>query len=359
MNLTIHHALYGERNGGHALLANSTGNAVLFKEFVPFTDLPSNLPAHIDWEPYVSGYVHEKHYIISKTFPDPEAARPGMVLTHALIMELEDAARLNDLTPVLQLLPNVLKRNNSVSAMSLDNSEVFGSSDLLPYKLDIPGFRSVVQALLNNTDIQKPIVWIGQEGFLDIVCALWITLWPEARKNFTFRLSFAPQNVENQRIALIATPEKLENRWNTFSKVHRSDQQKATSLAEAFLLHLPEGEPLRQLVSDLESFPKQISDLKKFEICHEYLTKLDEASSDALRNLIRFLGILSPNHKKGIQLKDRVLKKFAERTQEGKATDILGLRNLDVSPFENGSALIEEIVTVWVQSNIHSRDKAK
>lgn len=359
MSPTIHQAIYGERNGGHALLVHSAGNTVLFKELTPFTDLPSNSPAHINWEPYVSGYVYQNHYIISKTFPDPEAARPGMVFTHALIMELEDATRLNDLTPVLQLLPNVPKRNNSVSTITLDDSKVVGSFDLLPYKIDILGFRSVVQALLNNTDAQKPVVWIGQEGFLDIVCALWITLWPEARKNVTFRLSFAPQDAEHQRITLVATPEKLENRWSDFPKVRRMDQPKTTSLAEAFLLRLPEGEPLRQLATDLESFPAQISDLKKLEICHRYLTKLEEASPDALRTLIRFLGILSPDHKKGTQFKDRVLKKFAERTQEGRVTDIMGLRNLDTSPFENGSATIEEAITFWVQSNIHASDKAK
>src|SRR5258707_730662 len=72
MSLLIHHAVYGERNCAHDLLACTP----------------------------VGGY-----FAIWRTLEDPGASRRGMVQSHVALIPLDDVVQLNDLGAVLDTLP--------------------------------------------------------------------------------------------------------------------------------------------------------------------------------------------------------------------------------------------------------------
>ncbi len=102
--MLIHQAIYGEDRGGHALLSKSARESTPFAELTWRTDLAGTAPSGLLWQPYIGGFPHHNHYILSKTFPDPRASRGGMVFTHALFLPLADAVRLNDLRAIAALL---------------------------------------------------------------------------------------------------------------------------------------------------------------------------------------------------------------------------------------------------------------
>jgi hypothetical protein len=355
--MLIHQAIYGEQGGAHVLLTCSAKDLAPFRHLTGRTDRPSNPPPNINWEPYFSGYAFETYYIISITSPDFLAPRAGMVITHALVLDLEGAIQMENIRHVLSLLPSCPEKKERISSITIQDSDV---RDLTSRNVTEPvplGYSALVKALLNHNVREKPIVWIGQEGFTEVVMALWTHLWPGARKNLCFRLSFGPQDIEGQGLLLVMTPAQLESRWIDYSKVRESDTYTPESKAEAFLHGLPGGEALRNLFSDLGVPPAWVADLKKAEACCNYLTRL--TSADEARALVRLLGVLSPAPDKGIQIKLEALEKLSDLSKKGSASDILALRNLDVLPYRRGTDVVRNAIDEWIASVVSSASSEK
>ncbi len=357
INMLIHQAIYGEQGGAHVLLTCSAKDWAPFRHLIGRTDRPSNPPPNINWEPYFSGFAFETYYIISITFPDTTSSRTGMVLTHAMALDLEQAVQMENLKHVVKLLPSCPERKEMISPITVHDSDI---RDLSSRKVSEPipqGYSALVKALLNYNAREKPIVWIGQEGFIKAVITMWTHLWPDARKNLRFRLSFGPQDVEGQGLSLVATPAQLENRWVDYPKVRESDSCTPESKAESFLHGLPEGEVLQKLFSDLGSYPACITDLRKAEACCNYLTRLKTA--DEARGLVRLLGVLSPSSDKGKNIKSDALAKLSAQSKKGTASDILALRNLDVLPYRKGADIIKNTINEWIALVVSSTSSKK
>lgn len=129
MSIVAHQALFGERQRGHGLIAASAGApAKVLKTLEGSTDLPAAPPAKIAWPPYYSGYSVQGWYVLSRTVPDPAAARGGMVLTHALLLPpgaLERVTRLRSLLDAIPATPSRVAHLDPV-AMVLDERPATG-----------------------------------------------------------------------------------------------------------------------------------------------------------------------------------------------------------------------------------------
>ena len=88
--------------GGHAL-REATGDRQLAAEFASRLDLPDTAPSGVVWSPFTSGFPHADRYVLARTFLDPQATRGGMVLSHALIISLEDIIHCHRSAPALRL----------------------------------------------------------------------------------------------------------------------------------------------------------------------------------------------------------------------------------------------------------------
>jgi hypothetical protein len=354
MKLVAHQAVYGEVNGAHALVAKSSDARSPFLELTSHSDRPPGLlPPNVVWEPYVSGHPLGDYYILSITFPDETASRPGMVITHALIFKTTEFAILDDLSLALQLLPAVPHRPSSIGPVDIVvPDETLQSADR-------PGLGNVIRLLLDEQRGDKPVVWIGQEGFNEIIVALWRGLWSSARSTFRFRLSFTPQDAEGQDLTIVATPAQMENRWSGYPMARLSDVHEPNTKAEALLMGRAEGERLRALFQELEAEPQGFGDLRKGEACCEYLESLRAGSINAngARMLVRLLGTLSKGAHQGVGLKALALDGLLKLSRRGTAADIQGLKNLDVAPFRSGSRGLKETVAEWFAQHGLAEDK--
>lgn len=343
MILTAHQAVYGDHNGAHVLIAKSSQAKSPFAELTRRTDRPpGHLPPNLRWQPYVSGYPYEHWYVLTKTFPDETASRAGMVITHALVFNLEELISVNDLSPVLQLLPTAPNKDANVTAVEI------GVADSGPTQ-NAPGFANVIRLLLNDATPDKPVVWVGQDGFEPIIAALWNGLWPGARKTFKFRLSFTPQDLEGQEFTIVSTPSEMENRWSGFPVVRLTNIEEPQSKAEAFLMGKPEGEPLKMLLRDLQAEPSTIGDLKMLQASTDYLEQLEKGviSVNAARSLTRLLGTLARSVDQGVSKKAAALQVLMDLTASGSAADIQALNNLDLRPFRTGAKALKEAIASW------------
>lgn len=350
MKVVAQRALYGDVNGGHDLIEPQTHPLALLRKLTRFTDRPGQLPPHIGWTPYLSGIPLDDCYILARTFPDPTASRAGMVLTHALIFGLEEAARMPDLTPALMALPNQPERkidSNSVELVISDDAPL----DTVP-----AGLTDVVHNLLEEDRNSRPVIWIGQEGFDEVIAALWRGLWPSVRRTFRFGFGFAPQDIEGQGMKVVATSEGVETRWAAYHQAGPLNRTRELTRAECYLLNQPEGEPLRTLLAHLETEPRTISDLKKVEACYGYLEGIRSNGADldtgAVRMLTRLLGTLAPKASQGVAIKSEVFDLLLKMTERGTAADVKALRNFDAQPFVAGEDKIKTLVKSWIHRHI-------
>ena len=112
--MLIHQAIYGEKRGGHALLAHSKGDSVPYEAILDRTDLQGAMPPGAIWESYLSGFRFQSHYILMRTHPDPTASRGGMVLSQVLFLPIDAAVQMENLESAAELLLSNAAREMSV-----------------------------------------------------------------------------------------------------------------------------------------------------------------------------------------------------------------------------------------------------
>jgi hypothetical protein len=277
------------------------------------------------------------------------------VFTHCLILPIEQAIKCNNLSIIISNLQREPLKDIKLETLDIavDNNEA--SAKEYPN-----GFLNLLSQILIHEGNNLPVVWVGQQGFSESVSALWNHLWPQARQALSFRLSFDPQDIEDieqQRLALVCTPEALASRWRNFVTVSSADSHEPATLTEKYILGMPEAEPLQDLIRELSFTPASFSDLSKIERCHNYFQSLKEGNTDcgAVRSLARTIGIISPSPEYGKKLKNKVIRALAQATVQGGANDVLALRNFKSQPYSSGESLISNAITTWI-TNAFTQD---
>ena len=350
-----HRAVFGEKNGAHALLYTSVPDPLDAASVTNLTDLPPDWPSGKNWEPFTRGFLHGHWYVIARTFPDPDASRPGMVKTCALLIDAEHYVNVENLAGLFALLPEAAIDDWATSPTDLP--PIF-----LPETGAHPksiGFASVIRALLHETKTSRPVIWVGQDGFEDAVAAVWGALWPSARRTFHFGFLFSPNGVDRTGLKLVAIPGDLVSRWHGFTLVRGTDPEPIPlTSAEAFLLGQPEGAPIRDLLRQLETELPGLADLASAGLCSDYLSRFEKASPSELRALLQHIVSLAPVPKNGSKLKRKVLSQLVEISGDGDAEDILGLRILEKLPLDAGSEECRRATERWFQAHLDNDSEA-
>ena len=354
MRLRVERATFGERRGGHSLLYASLPDSAELRAVARATDLPQDLPATLTWEPFFRGFATNDWYVLAKTFPDPAATRPGMVRTFAILLDSAKLAMCNLLSPLFALLPLSLDDEWHAEASEIE------ICDKDP-RVEPPGFAALVRALTH--DHGKRGVWLGSEGFLDAVNALWLALWPKARQQFRFGLHFAPRDAPKQMFSLVLVPPALAGRWSDFACVDRnSPEPSSPSSSEGYLRRLPAGAPIRELFTVLGVEPASLEDIQTASKCSELLARRGSASLGEKRALLRYLVHLAPDPTDGAAWKTEVLEQLLGGTASGTADDALALRTLYQLPLPEIGARTDHAVAAWFNrrlGNVEQADNAR
>ena len=198
MTIAAHQALFGELNRSHSTIAHSGVPQPLLADLEGQTDLPVNAPTGVPWGPYLTGSQIGEHYVLGRTAPDPEAARPGMVLTHTLIMKCAEIAQVGDLTLLTKSLPEHPTRSDGLSQIQL--APVSAESEPQDSSRPSPRTFLLARALIDQGG-DNPVAWLGNDGFAEALAVIWRNLRPALRPLFTFRLSFRPDLTASARFS--------------------------------------------------------------------------------------------------------------------------------------------------------------
>lgn len=327
--MRVEQAVYGEVTGrGHGLRVSST-NAPIATAIASKLDLPDAVPPDVQaWSPFIRGFPISDHYVLARTFLDSSASRNGMVLTHALIVSLDDMCEAGSLAALFGwLAPTLTDCPGSVATLELDTdsgthapaADLIGTANAL-----------AVQGL-------APVVRLGVEEFEQLVDSLWRNLWPTLRRTFAFRLSFGPNDVvEHPTPALVCTPEQLQARWTKHQIVKPGDQAPDSETAEV-LCGQRDLQPILALAEDLGL---EIHTLKELSRLERLLTLLSGGESfDDLLVAIRLADGLSNQPTHGASIKDKLIGRFTAMIPGAGCKQLLPMRNLALSGFANSRPL--------------------
>ena len=338
---TVHKAIFGEVKGAHDLITASPGapEAVLTELASRYTD--RLLPAQISWKPYSCGFPLRGYYVVIRTFP-VKATRSGMVQTHAVIVPLDVVGDLT-LDCLLDLLPSE-PQSTVLNPFPLELSEIPAAS-----RSDVAapaGYPSLVRMVLNG---QVPI-WLGQDDFEDVVRFLWQKLWPEARREFKFRISAEPNDLLDLPATLVCTPVELRTNWKIQQFVDLNlGELPDRSLSESYLLGLPDGDALKILRRRLGLFPAQLAGLKRLE---QYVYMMAQDTSDSIRTAVRLMKAMFPEPAQCDVEKASLLNSLGQKTIKGTEQDVIALRNLDVSAFSEGPSSLHKMILEWLTRQV-------
>jgi hypothetical protein len=342
----LHQAYYGEFRGGHDLLATSAPGTEFAHELKWLTDRPS--AGAISWQPYLSGFPWREFYILMRTFPAPARpeSRGGYVFTHALFYPTGVATSAGDLNVLVSHLVESIPADlpskilPPISAISLNPAPGFDPD---------PRARAAARALLDHTPISRPVIWIGQEGFDEVVSRVWAGLWPEARAALSFRISLDPSDAERGSPTLVCTPVLSRTRWTGFAVVDVRDAVERPTPAELLLA----GEPsaLRRHIAELGVQSASISALRQVQTAVGLLDHLQEITPEDARLLVRVLAAISNEPADGKNAKSAAVERLISHVSTADAEYIATLRNLEPAPFPDKLQALGSAVEQWTATH--------
>ncbi len=327
--MRVEQATYGEvAAGGHGLRVSST-SAPIATAIGSKLDLPDSVPPGVQfWSPFVRGFPIDSYYVLARSFLDSSASRGGMVVTHALIISLDDMCKVGNLASLFDhLAPSLKSCPRSVTTLEIDTIDRAHSpaADLL----------GTVNALAAQGD--APVVRLGVEGFEQLVDSLWRNLWPDLRQTFAFRLSFGPKDlVEQPSPVLVCTPEQLQARW-TQRRMIRPDDQTPNSVSAEFLCGRRDVRPILRLANELGLGIHTLKELERFERLHTLLAESENFES--LLAAIRLVDGLSGQPSLDSSIKSKLFDQFTALIPDADCKQILPIRNLALLGFANTQSL--------------------
>ena len=336
--MRIEQALYGEQQGGHSLLSSS-GDHEVSVEIAQRLDLPDTAPPGVWWSPFLRGFPYRNRYVFARTFLDADAPRGGMVFSHALMAPLDDITEWRNLRPLLQCLATSEWQRPEATTVDLVHVE-----SQLPDSCEL---MNLAEALTSPGEL--PVVRIGHDGFDDLVVALWARLAPGIRRNFSFRLSFGPNDlVESPKPALVCIPQGMAARWSSYRTVGSSPSREPTSLAAAVLSGHETAAPILEFMHEIGAEPTGFDELGLIE--QAYRLSVGEPTLERCVGVVRLVERLSPDPDSGRDRKEGLIRQLCELLLTARAEQILWLRNLRLSSFPS-SARVWKAHEAWTAEN--------
>ena len=351
--MIVHQAIYGDRDGSYALLKTSLTDIERAKRICNVTDLIDRPSSGHLTRPVFRGFAFNDSYLFIKTFPDNDpSVRRGRVLSHTLIVEQDDLNQLNDLKKLFfYFLP---ESNKDIELQQI----LFDDIDSVPDQIINPISReaAAINALLEITDYESTLVWIGEEGYLSFITHVWSQLKGNLRATLKLGIGFSPQKVDTQHLNILYVQEEYANKWHTINcfVVGKTDTGRLESIA-SFLLsgNRDRAKSLDNFIDALGIIPGKIDDLTYLEkvlSTYENLSMITD-----LNRLIVFCDLISkysPDENVAKTDKKMILNQITSCIGNATSKQIVALKDAEWLGFPNALQLIGNQVTNWVKKNL-------
>lgn len=349
----VHQAVYGDKEGGYALLKTSLADIELAKRICNSTDLLDRPSNGYLTQAVVRGFALNDNYIFIKSFPDNDpSVRKGRVLSHVLIVDKGDLDQINDLDELLShFLPGPDKDPEFCSI--LINSEDSGSKKFVESS---SREAAAINGLLHLSSYNNSLIWIGEENYFFFIAQLWRQLNGNLRGKLNMGVGFSPHKIANHEFNILYVMEDYENKWKSsgFFVVGKEALDTLESMSSFRLAgYKDKSRPLDDLIDTFGIFPEEIDDLEYIEsVVPIYENLSSGADFYQIIVLCDLVSKYSPDQHIAGQEKRKLLLEVIERIPLLSAEKILKLKNPDFNGFPNGKKLIGEQITGWLTKSL-------
>lgn len=351
-SITIHQAFYGEVSRAHSCIKQTLIDSELTSFLIAFTDRPAALQPGIQLLPYLSGSAFSKYYVFSKTFPDTNATRAGMVFTHVLILNLEDITHINSLEDIfIHFVNSIESKTNEIKEFEANITTIDSN---VTNKLQPQFIQETISTYISGV---APLLFSGVANtFKAALQQIWNSPDSLSRKNIKFRASFTYADIENVRdLTIVSIQKEFLPKWQN-KRIILGENQKIIEinrLAELLFLGYQQDNPFYHFLTELNVELRDVQRYAQFEIVFNNYVSLDNLEdSNILRQDIRTLAKISPNPENGKEIKEKFLLKLYSLIDNEKDYNIKALRNMEWSAFSDGEKNIRKVVSSFIYREI-------
>ena len=347
-NIEIHQAFYGETNKSHGCITSTLEDSELKSFMTAFTDRPSSLSAGTVLEPYLSGTAYGRYYIFTKTFPDTNALRGGMVFTHALVIKLEDLNTVNDLKSLFSnfivLIPEI---KLDLNILSFEPSAYSAKSEEKTFPKYLQ--QTIEKLITSNTSV----AFCGDlETFQTTISTIWLGLPFAFKKKFSYTAGFSVTNLDNSKTIVYFQKSLINSLRNMeFISDEESQEVEIISEAEQYLLFSSANNAFELFLTDLNIHLTDWNILTPCVNAYQLYSKIDKnIHPDELRLIIRNIAKISPNPNDGKKIKSKIIGKLESYVSSGMDYNIKSLRNIPLNEFDQGANILGKAINKFLNS---------
>ena len=235
---------------------------------------------------------------------------------------------------------------------------LFDNMNSVPAQIINPSSReaAAINGLLDLSDDENTLVWIGEEGYRSFITHVWSQLKGNLRETVKLGIGFSPQKADTQHLSIFYVQEEYANKWQTIKCciVGKTDTGRLESIA-SFLLagNRDKARPLNDLIDTFGIIPGKIEDLA-------YLEKVVSTYKDLsiitdLNRLIVFCDLISkysPDERVAKTEKKRILIQITSCIANATSEQIIALKYAEWSGFSKAQQLIGNQIAHWVEKNL-------
>jgi nucleoside phosphorylase len=319
--MEIDWAIFGERSGGHALLATS-GGVPYAQRIAQYTDRPGDPPLGVPWGPVVAGFLYGDHYVLLRTLPDHQAGRAGMVRSYAAFVPVAFLPELDNLGAVFDRLPSDISPvPGAISPLTI--------SDCTPAPMSAANLMAMASISKGLSSSSLPLVWGLAEPYFPTVAYLWGRLPHGLRQAFAFSFQFAPEHALPVPPTIIATLPSLVGRWPTDQVISIQGAPRKTTVAQSWLCGLPEGAVFGEVLDQYGIRVREFGELGLLSTFTETVVRLPQLSFPEARKAVRVIEKYSSSGPATAEARSRVFQRLCQLTRDARPADLLTLRNFD------------------------------
>lgn len=356
MEIIIHQSQCGENSKKAWGLLKTTMSDISIAKSIAFkTDLQDQAGG-VAWKPTIRGFMQNDFFLLMKTYPDKSTeVRPGRAFSHVLLISKDDIDSVADISSLFKYLPDDIDKSVTLEPISFNKNEASGIKLTPNFK---NRFNKAIHGYAKASSFKNTIIWVGEENFEKAVFRFWQILTPKDKENLNFGINFNVDAIHDGHLNFITTPENIENKFinRGFCVIRRNDTQTLTEISEQILAGDVNAERRIKKFQDAINV-RQLSrtDIDKIAIVIKTFEDIDSTEDlKKLNTLSHIIAEYSPDEKKGVVLKAKLVTKISKLIQEGDVTEIPLVKNFKIKSFRDSENILTLSVSSWLTQYLFS-----
>lgn len=360
MEIVVHQLLCGENSKRAWDLLQTTMPDISVAKSIAFkTDLHDQAGG-ITWQPTIRGFMQENYFLLIKTFPDKSPdVRTGRAFSHVLLIPKKDIDSITDIGFLFKYLPNEIDKSSSIKPIIINSKEISGVIFPMGFQ---ERFNKAIHGYRNFNEYKKTIIWVGEQNFEQAVSRLWQILSSKEKVSINFGIYFNIVAIPKSKLNFITAPENIESKFinQGFCLIRKNDTHTLTDISEQILAgHEGASQRINKFQQAIEAKSFSRTDIDKVAIVIKTFEELDSTTDiKKLNSLASIIGDYSPDEKKGIVIKEKLVAKIKELIESGAVTDILLIRKFNVKSFKDSESKFITTLNNWLDKYLLSNSES-